>query len=176
MSALSKNPDTINTSGHLMYVWFGGGGVGGARERGRGYCAGKNTQMEWAWAEYSRASPVTANPKAGLTQGPQLLWNLALSQFSAHCLIPKAAPKTLCSQTDLVQNYLVMPFTSTLLFSSAGFGITGLRYELVLQTLSLNLLEQDLLSQVFWNKPDSASGLTLALQTSHDWAVLQLHF
>lgn len=43
----------------------------------------------------------------------------------------------------------------------------GLRYELVLQTLSLNLFQQDLLSQVFWHKTSSASGLTLALQASH---------
>jgi len=81
-------------------------------------------------------------------QEPQLLWNLALSQLLAHQLIPKAAPEMLCNQTDLLQSYLVMSLTSTLLSRSPGFGITILRYELALQTLSQNLFEQDLLSQV----------------------------
>lgn len=62
----------------------------------------------------------------------------------------KAAPERLSNQTDWVQSYLIVSLASTQLPSSSGFGITGLRYELVLQTLSLIFLEQDLSSQVFW--------------------------
>lgn len=39
----------------------------------------------------------------------------------------KAAPERLCNQTDLVQNSLLVSLAPTLLPSSSGFGITGLK-------------------------------------------------
>lgn len=57
----------------------------------------------------------------------------------------KAAPERLCNQTELVQSYLAVSLTSSLLASSSAFGITGPANP------EPDFLEQDLLSQVFWH-------------------------